>query len=38
MISNFKNFFELGKKFRGLNVQECERDIYMNYRGRWSGK
>jgi sialic acid synthase SpsE len=38
MISNFKNFYVSGRKFKGLNVQKCERDIYKNYRGRWSGK
>jgi len=21
---------------KGLNIQECEMDIYKNYRGRWS--
>ena len=34
-----KKYINLKKKFnidKGLDLQKCERDIYNNYRGRWS--
>ena len=37
-ISKFRDFYTKSYKFKGLNVQKCEMDIYKNYRGRWSGK
>ena len=37
-ISKFRDFYNTSYKFKGLNVQKCEMDIYKNYRGRWSGK
>ena len=36
-ISKFRDFYNKSNKFKGLNVQKCEMDIYKNYRGRWSG-
>ena len=36
-ISNFREIFIQSLKYKGLNVQKCEMDIYRNYRGRWSG-
>ena len=36
IISNYRDIFEKMNIDRGLNVQECEMDIYNNYRGRWS--
>lgn len=37
-ISNFRNFYTSSIKFKGLDIQKCEEDIYTNYRGRWSAK
>ncbi len=37
-LSEFRDFFLKSEKFKGLNVQKCERDIFNNYRGRWGGK
>ena len=37
-ISEFRKFYNMSYKFKGLNVQKCEMDTYKNYRGRWSGK
>ena len=36
IISNYRDIFAKMNIDRGLNVQECEMDIYKNYRGRWS--
>ena len=30
-----KNYFEM-QKFKGLDLQDCEYDIYQNIRGRWN--
>ena len=35
-ISDFINIFYEMNIDRGLDVQECELDIFKNYRGRWS--
>ena len=35
-ISNYRDTFSKMNIDKGLNVQECEMDIYKNYRGRWS--
>ena len=38
-LSELKNYINLKKKFnvnKGLDLQKCEKDIYNNYRGRWS--
>ncbi len=35
-ISNYRDIFLKMTIDRGVNVQECEKDIYNNYRGRWS--
>ena len=35
-ISKFKNNLLKMRINKGLNLQECEHDIYKNYRGRWS--
>ena len=32
-ISKFRDFYNKSNKFKGLNVQKCEMDIYKNYRG-----
>ncbi len=37
-ISKFRDFYNQSIKFKGLDIQKCEMDIYQNYRGRWSGK
>ena len=37
-LSNFRDFYSSGSVFKGLDIQNCELDIYKNYRGRWSGK
>ena len=37
-LSNYKkNLKKFGKK-RGLGLLSCEKDIFKNYRGRWSKK
>jgi len=36
LISNYRDIFSKMNIDKGLNVQECEMDIYKNYRGRWS--
>jgi len=36
IISNFRDIFSKMNIDKGLDVQECEMDIYNNYRGRWS--
>ena len=36
IISNYRDIFSKMNIDKGLNVQECEMDIYKNYRGRWS--
>tara|TARA_B100001121_G_scaffold281092_1_gene273538 strand:+ start:350 stop:1162 length:813 start_codon:yes stop_codon:yes gene_type:complete len=36
IISNYRDIFFKMNIDKGLNVQECEMDIYKNYRGRWS--
>ena len=35
-LSNFRNSFVKMSIDRGLGVQKCEKDIFKNYRGRWS--
>ena len=35
-ISNYRDIFSKMNIDKGLNVQECEMDIFKNYRGRWS--
>ena len=35
-ISNYRDIFSKMNIDKGLNIQECEMDIYKNYRGRWS--
>ena len=37
-ISKFRNFYNISTKFKGLDIQQCEKDIYKNYRGRWNAK
>jgi hypothetical protein len=36
IISNYRDIFSKMNIDKGLDVQECEMDIYNNYRGRWS--
>ena len=36
IISNYRDIFSKMNIDKGLDVQECEMDIYKNYRGRWS--
>ncbi len=36
MISKYRDIFSKMSINRGLDIQECEMDIYKNYRGRWS--
>ena len=35
-ITNYRDIFVKMNIDNGLDVQECEMDIYNNYRGRWS--
>ena len=35
-ISNYRDIFSKMIINKGLDIQECEMDIYNNYRGRWS--
>tara|TARA_B100000035_G_scaffold82050_1_gene68774 strand:+ start:1779 stop:2591 length:813 start_codon:yes stop_codon:yes gene_type:complete len=35
-ITNYRDIFVKMNIDNGLDVQECEMDIYKNYRGRWS--
>ena len=35
-ISNFRDKFNDMNKNHGLDLQECEKDVFNNYRGRWS--
>ena len=35
-LVEFKINYEQMNIDKGLDVQECEMDIYKNYRGRWS--
>lgn len=35
-LDKFKVIYEKFKIKRGLDLQKCEKDIYKNYRGRWS--
>ena len=37
-ISNYRDIFSKMIINKGLDIQECEMDIYNNYRGRWSKK
>tara|TARA_Y100000389_G_scaffold204115_1_gene255085 strand:- start:3296 stop:4111 length:816 start_codon:yes stop_codon:yes gene_type:complete len=37
-LVEFKNTYLKMMENKGLDVQECEMDIYKNYRGRWSKK
>lgn len=36
LIASFRDNFALMNIKRGLDLQESEMDVYMNYRGRWS--
>ncbi len=36
IISKYRDIFSKMIINKGLDVQECEMDIYKNYRGRWS--
>jgi len=36
MISKYRDIFSKMSISKGLDIQECEMDIYNNYRGRWS--
>ncbi len=36
IISNYRDIFSKMNIDNGLDVQDCEMDIYKNYRGRWS--
>ena len=36
IISDYRDIFSKMNIDKGLDVQECEMDIYNNYRGRWS--
>tara|TARA_B100000579_G_C22669340_1_gene774859 strand:+ start:39 stop:863 length:825 start_codon:yes stop_codon:yes gene_type:complete len=36
MLNCFRNSFKKFKLNKGLDLQKCERDIFKNYRGRWS--
>ena len=38
IISDFKINSALMVIDKGLDLQECEKDIFKNYRGRWSGQ
>jgi N,N'-diacetyllegionaminate synthase len=35
-LVNYRDNYIKMMRPKGLNVQKCERDIYKNYRGRWS--
>ena len=35
-LSKFRNAFEKMSINKGFGLQKCEKDIYKNYRGRWS--
>lgn len=35
-LNNFRDIFLKMNIDKGLDLQECEKDIYNNYRGRWS--
>ena len=35
-VYSFKNLCSEFKLKKGINLQECEKDIFKNYRGRWS--
>ena len=35
-LVKFKENHEKMKEFNGLDLQECEKDIYHNVRGRWN--
>ena len=35
-ISKYRDIFFKMSINKGLDIQECEMDIYNNYRGRWS--
>ena len=35
-ISKYRDIFSKMSINKGLDIQECEMDIYNNYRGRWS--
>lgn len=36
-ISKFRDNFNKMNIYHGLDLQDCEKDTYENYRGRWSG-
>jgi N-acetylneuraminate synthase len=38
ILSNYRNNLIKFKKKKGLGLLMCEKDIYKNYRGRWSKK
>ncbi len=35
-LINFKKKYSEMQKFKGLDLQDCEKDIYENIRGRWN--
>ena len=35
-LVHFKNSYSKMTLHKGLDVQDCELDIFKNYRGRWS--
>lgn len=37
-LSNYKKNLDKFKKKKGLGLLKCEKDIFKNYRGRWSKK
>lgn len=36
VMSDYRNLFIEMYKKKKVNLQQCEKDIYFNYRGRWS--
>ncbi len=36
LLNNFRKNFKKFKIKKGLGLQNCEKDIFKNYRGRWS--
>tara|TARA_B100000989_G_scaffold285589_1_gene253444 strand:+ start:25466 stop:26290 length:825 start_codon:yes stop_codon:yes gene_type:complete len=38
LLNNFRNNLKKFRKKKGLGLLSCEKDIFKNYRGRWSKK
>ena len=36
-LDNFRKSFNLMNINKGLDLQKCEKDIVLKYRGRWNG-